>query len=463
LKRLFPRQFSAALFAVVSFLLIYPFSWSRPLSTSLLLLLNLVLILGATYFRAPALSKFALFSLLVVSLAEVHRPLAFLLLGLTFGIFYYYLSRLQKISHQTDLELERIDEEKNIISVETELTRQLNSSLREKLQRYTALKSLTEILSASFSQNEVTSLIADEAFRIIGKSNVGLLYLVDQEKQKLNLAKRKITPPYQEIIHKQGDLFDSWVFRRHAPLLVQDTKKDFRFSLESIQEKDKRNVRSLIAAPLISENKLLGILRLDCTLPNTYDTDDLRLLDIISSLAAATLRNTQLYRETQRLGITDGLTELFVHRYFQQRFDEEISRALWTKSEFSFMMLDIDDFKTYNDKYGHIAGDIVLKKIARLISSSCNPGDIVARYGGEEFALLLVDTPKQRAAQVAELIRERIEAEKFILRHQTTEVRISAGVAAFPEDSKIKENLIQKADQALYKAKSSGKNKVCIF
>ncbi len=358
MRRLLPRQFSAALFVIASFLLIYPFSWSKALSMSLLLLLNLVLILGATNFGILGLGSFALSGLLVISLARVPKPPAFLLLGITFGIFYYQLFQMQRIAHETDVELEKVEEEKNIISVESELARQLNASLREKLQRYTALKSLTEILSSSFLRNEVTSLITDETFRIIGKSNVGLLYLVDRQRQKLNLAKRKITPPYQEIIYKQGDMFDNWVFRRHTPLLVQDTKKDFRFSREGSQQKDKRDVRSLIAAPLISEDKLLGILRLDCTLPNAYDTDDLRLLDLISNLAAATLRNTQLYQQTERLAITDGLTELFLHRYFQQRFDEELCRALWTKSEFSFLMLDIDDFKSYNDSYGHIAGEL---------------------------------------------------------------------------------------------------------
>ena len=151
-----------------------------------------------------------------------------------------------------------------------------------------------------------------------------------------------------------------------------------------------------------------------------------------------------------------------MHRYFQQRFDEEISRGLWTNSQFAFLMIDIDNFKQYNDRYGHIAGDIILKQLARLIASSVNPGDIVARYGGEEFGVLLVDTPKPEAKRITEQIREKIEKKKFLLRRKITEVRISGGLSFFPDEGKVKENLIQKADQALYKAKAEGKNRICL-
>ncbi|MBU3933897.1 MAG: GGDEF domain-containing protein, partial [Candidatus Omnitrophica bacterium] len=113
------------------------------------------------------------------------------------------------------------------------------------------------------------------------------------------------------------------------------------------------------------------------------------------------------------------------------------------------------------DKYGHIAGDIVLKQIARLIGETCNPGDIVARYGGEEFGVLLVETDKNDALKTAERIRKRIEEEKFVLRREATRVNISGGLAFFPEDEKEKEGLIRKADLALYKAKSEGKNRIC--
>jgi len=277
------------------------------------------------------------------------------------------------------------------------------------------------------------------------------------------MVSAKIEDPRQEIIHKNGDIFDNWVFKQRRRLIVDDSQRDFRFNMPESIDPDQRKVRSVISAPLISENKLLGILRLDNAASKVYNADDLRLLDIISDLAAVAVENSRLYQKIQKLAITEGLTGLFVHRYFHQRFDEEISRAFWTNSEFSFLMLDIDNFKTYNDKYGHISGDIVLKQIARIISESVNPGDIVARYGGEEFAVLLVDIKRAEAEKIAERIRKRIEQKQFVLRRQVSQVCISGGLSFFPKDGKLKESLIQRADQALYKAKDEGKNRICIL
>ena len=358
------------------------------------------------------------------------------------AIFYTYCLKNRQRIHNISVELDNIEEEKNIKSVELEHAHLENLSLRQKLHRYTSLKNLTENLSSTLSLEETISLITDQTRQIIGKPDVKLLYLMDKKETR-------------------GDIFDDWILKYRTPLMVGDTKKDFRFNLQGPQDQQRSLVRSLIAAPLIRENRLLGILRLDSESADAYDTDDLRLLDIISNLAAVAIVNTLLYQETEKLAITDGLTGLFVYRYFQERFDQEIQRGLWANSCFSFLMLDIDDFKSYNDRYGHIAGDIVLKKIAKLIVSTCNPGDIVARYGGEEFAVLLVDTPKQLAVKITEAIREKIEKKRFILRHQATEVKISGGVAAFPEDGRVKESLINKADSALYKAKLEGKNRIC--
>ncbi len=385
-----------------------------------------------------------------------------LLLMATICVFYTYCLKVSRLAYRINAELDNIEEEKNVLDVELEHSRLENTSLKQKLHRYATLKDLTETLSSTLSLDKTLSLITGETFRIIDKSNAGLLYLVDKEKQQLNLVSTKLADPQYEVKLKVGDIFDNWIFKQRTPLVVEDTKKDFRFNIQDAQG-DLRNVRSLISAPLISENKLLGILRLDNVSQKAYDADDLRLLAIISDLATVAIENTLLYQETEKLAITDGLTGLFVHRYFQERFEQEVSRALWTDSQFAFLMLDIDNFKQYNDRYGHIAGDIVLKKIAKLITSSVNPGDLVARYGGEEFGVLLVDTSKLEAEKVAQAIREKIEKKDFTLRRETTKVYVSGGIASFPDDGKVKENLIERADQALYKAKAKGKNRICIF
>ena len=466
MKRLFPRLFTIILFAVSALLLLLrPFGWSLPLTTAFLLLLNFVIILGAVYFADTGVLIFGALGLLVILSASFPFPafkiFSALLLVTTTLILYRYCLKITHFVRRNNVELENIEGEKNMLAVELEHLRIEDSALKGKMRRYAALKGLTEDLCSVLSLDTAASLIAEQSFRIVDKPSACLLYLVDKERQELYLAASKTHDADYEIKAKRGDLFDNWVFKRRTRLMIKDAKKDFRFDTYEAERDEARGVRSLISAPLIGGNKVLGILRLDSTSCEVYDADDLRLLDIISDLAAVAIQNTVLYQETEILAITDGLTGLFVHRHFQERFDQELSRALWSNSRLAFLMVDIDNFKGYNDKYGHIAGDIVLRQIARLISESCNPGDIVARYGGEEFGVLLVETDRADALKTAERIRKRIEEEKFMLRREATRVNISGGIAFFPEEEKEKEGLIRKADLALYKAKSEGKNRIC--
>ncbi len=462
LQKLLPRLVAVTASLASAFLIVHPFSWSGPLQTSLLLFLNITIILAAAYFGAAAVATFGAFSLLVsFAHSSQFTILPSLLLLATVAIFYIYCLRENLFTQRVNVELENIEEEKNVLAVELEHLRLENSSLRRKLHRYSALKSLSETLSSAFSLDEIVSRLGEEALRIVGKGGVCLLYLVDEQEQQLSLAGTKGAGSEYEVKFKQGDMFDDWVFRQRSRLMVTDIKKDYRFNIQDIADKEARAFGSLISAPLMRENKFLGILRLDNELAGVYDADDLRVLDIISDLAALAVENALLYQQAGKLAITDGLSGLFVHRYFQERLEQEISRAVWTNSQFALLMLDIDDFKGYNDKHGHIAGDILLRQIAQLLRSTVSPGDIVARYGGEEFAVLLVDIPKQQAGKVAEQIREKIEKKNFLLRRQATKATLSGGLSFFPEDNGTKENLIKRADQALYKAKVEGKNRIC--
>ena len=126
-------------------------------------------------------------------------------------------------------------------------------------------------------------------------------------------------------------------------------------------------------------------------------------------------------------------------------------------------MIDLDYFKKYNDEFGHVAGDIVLKTVGKMLNDSFSrPGNLVCRYGGEEFCVILPDCTKDKAKQMASDFRTKLESEKIVLRRQETSVTVSIGVASFPKDAQMKEELIFKADHALYRAKEQGRNRVCI-
>ena len=174
--------------------------------------------------------------------------------------------------------------------------------------------------------------------------------------------------------------------------------------------------------------------------------------------AVGALENSQSFENTLTKAHTDTLTSLWNYGYFQYKLDEELSKATAEKLPLSLMMIDIDDFKNFNDACGHIQGDSALRHISGILKENCRKIDIVCRYGGEEFALILPVNNKQEAAPLGERIRKSIE-EKEILDHNFT---ISIGIASFPQDSLDKEKLVKKADQALYEAKRRGKNRVAL-
>jgi diguanylate cyclase (GGDEF)-like protein len=213
---------------------------------------------------------------------------------------------------------------------------------------------------------------------------------------------------------------------------------------------------------LIAGNKTLGILRVDSPLPHHFATDDLRFLRTIADLAGVAIENAQLYQKIEDLAIRDGLTSLYLRRHMLERLSEELNREVRHGKDLCFLMIDLDHFKKYNDNFGHIAGDIVLRTVASILTEHFNePGDVVCRYGGEEFCVFLPDCSKEKAITLAQEVRKKIQTREIVLRRQKTHVTASIGVAAFPVDAKGREELIIKADEALYKAKEGGRNKVC--
>jgi diguanylate cyclase (GGDEF)-like protein len=201
---------------------------------------------------------------------------------------------------------------------------------------------------------------------------------------------------------------------------------------------------------------------LDNEAAGIYSQDDLRFLVSISDLGAVAIENSELFKRTQDLAIHDALTGLFTKSYFLERFKEECKRGMRQDISLSLLMLDIDLFKNYNDKFGHAAGDIVLKKISQIITdnlSSFNP--LISRFGGEEFCIAILGVNKKEANDLAESLRKVIENEKIILRRVETSITVSIGLSNLPLDTLDDEELIRKADKAMYEAKQRGRNKVC--
>jgi len=357
------------------------------------------------------------------------------------------------------MKIEKTDEEINLLKNKISTDRGELSHLDGRLSRFSYLNSIIEKFSSSLSKEEVIKIIVENAYRTIGKSDRILLFLVDPIKQELKLTHSKKVNEVPYIKLKNGDIFDRWILKKRQPLLVKDINTDFRFSLEG--EKIDKGFNSIIATPLTTEDKVFGVLRLDSRKKSFYTQDDLRLLDVISDLASVALQNAILYERVSDLAITDGLTSLYVQKFFKERLSNETVRSLKSGKSFSLALIDIDDFKEYNDKYGHTAGDLVLRRLSEIFRESLRAGDIAARYGGEEFALILLGRDKKSAVSVSESLRKKIENTSLVLRRQKTAVTVSIGIASCPDDSTLSEDLIRDADKRLYAAKEKGKNRVC--
>ena len=183
--------------------------------------------------------------------------------------------------------------------------------------------------------------------------------------------------------------------------------------------------------------------------------------ELMEKLTQQNAELLELNARLNQLANTDGLTGLYNHRYFQEMLEKEVNRSDRHQREFALLFLDIDNFKTFNDEYGHIKGDQVLQNVALCIKHNVRQSDIVARYGGEEFVIILPETGREGALSHADTVRKSIEQHAFNSESETIPITISIGIALFPVDGTKPAELIKASDNALYEAKAQGKNKVC--
>jgi diguanylate cyclase (GGDEF)-like protein len=220
----------------------------------------------------------------------------------------------------------------------------------------------------------------------------------------------------------------------------------------------------LVMVPLKAKDKVNGLILADNFITKDPITkDDIRMLIMLSNQAGLAVENSQLYENTVIRSHSDYLTDLWNHGYFQFMLQKEIEKAKATQTPLSLIMIDIDDFKVYNDTLGHQAGDKILKELAILLKKQSRKMDYVCRYGGEEFTVILPQTDKKEAFLLAERLRSDIEKQVFT--HEEIlpkkKLTVSIGLACFPEDANTSSEIIAASDKRLYQAKHKGKNITC--
>ena len=285
---------------------------------------------------------------------------------------------------------------------------------------------------------------------------------------------------YKTFIKRKGSRLDRIVrslkipLRESAGILALTVLEGMTFEIttDEVSKKVKDPICALlktehfVTVPLKAKDKTIGVILVDNIFTKEPITkDDIRILTMFANQAGLAIENSHLYEKTVSLSHSDSLTNLIDHGRFQYLLSSEIKRFSRLKKPLSLIMVDIDNFKNFNDTLGHPAGDKVLVNIAKIMKKTCRSTDIVARYGGEEFVIVLLDTNKESAWGLAERLRQAIERFEFPGQEvqPNKNLTISLGLASFPEDAKNKEELISKADSALYQAKKAGKNRTHIY
>jgi len=223
------------------------------------------------------------------------------------------------------------------------------------------------------------------------------------------------------------------------------------------------SARSVMLVPMVTHGKTTGLLSAESPRKGAFEDQDEKFLSVLARSAAMALENSILHRKTEELTIIDDLTGVNNYRYFAEKIKEEKRRAVRYNQALSLIMIDIDWFKKFNDNYGHEVGNQVLVGLTAVIKKCIRDVDILCRYGGEEFIIILPQTVEREAYKIAQRIRDEVEQSEFgggegIPRLKVT---VSVGVSSFPENRRPEEELINAVDQALYRAKGSGKNTVC--
>ncbi len=325
-------------------------------------------------------------------------------LGFFFVIIYFCKSIIKKSQQDQEKELSEVqDRSKRILQSYDDVVQE-KKDIEKKANEIFTLYDITKEIAGTLSEQE-----AFEIFRSALEANISLEDC--------------------RLVHSEGDR------RKNAP----DPKNHFIF-------------------PIKGRRKELGYIAIKGLLPEEKDK-----FIILAQQFGLALQRVKLYQEFEQTAITDSLTGVHTRRYFMERLNEEISRAVSRKTKLSFLMIDVDCFKNFNDQYGHLAGDQVLRSVSHLIQENIREIDFAGRYGGEEFCVLLPDTDTEGGFFVSERIRKAIEEKEIQAYDAKVRVTVSAGIACFPSDGKSAEGVIDKSDLALYRSKKRGRNCTTAF
>jgi len=346
------------------------------------------------------------------------------------GVYLLYDKKMSDIIGNMNLEIENREEDVYFLKEEVEKNSKRIPILKNIISRYMKLSDFCIKLGSTFNIERIYRIVYDFLHTVFSESEI-------------------------HIHDRKNDIYTEWVFINKMPLLIEDILKDYRFV-----SGENPDFKSLMAVPIYLNNEIFSVVVVKRE-NFEFHPSDLRFLNYITTISSVAISNSMLFEKTRELAVTDELTGLYTHSYFMERLKEEISSGFSRNTVFTFLMLDIDNFKKFNDSYGHQAGDVVLKRVGKKLKNVLRDTDIIGRYGGEEFSVILPYTEKNIGIEIAERIRKGIEREKFKFNEDEINVTATIGVSFFPEAKTYKE-IVKVADDALYRGKKLGKNRVVV-
>jgi diguanylate cyclase (GGDEF)-like protein/putative nucleotidyltransferase with HDIG domain len=330
-----------------------------------------------------------------------------------------------------------------------------HEQLREQDKEITLINRLTTIITSSVSIQGIFEGFAQELKRVVDVDWAAII-LIDGDEVSVSALSGTIVSPWQreERIPLKGTGTEH-VCREKKSSYQTDLARYHKFWTD--EHYSKQGIRSIVYLPLSIKDEGIGSLVLASFKPDAYSQRQIRLLEQVALQIATPIENARLYARAEQRARIDELTGLFNRRHFEERLKEELSRHSRYGNVFSLLLLDLDNFKTYNDIYGHPAGDILLNQIGKIIKGSVRSADQAFRYGGDEFAVILPQAAMDDAYVVAERVRVQIARD---MEDKEIAVTCSLGVASYPADGVISGELVTVADTALYYAKRTGGNRV---
>lgn len=331
------------------------------------------------------------------------------------------------------------------------------------VRRLNILNELTGSLIHKLELQDVLQTMISNSMALI-KSEFSAIALSDPLTRKITYFRTSLTDEAGQLRALTDNLMEEIIVRKTSISERVDSDRLSKATELKYPTGGSLEIKNLLAIPLMIEGEIRGAIILGNRIGAqgfTQEDEDTALM--FTFQCAMGIERAILHEKIVHLAKTDGLTGLNNHRTFHEVLGVELKRAKRYHRDISLLMIDIDDFKRFNDTYGHQAGDMALKGLADILINNLRATDSAARYGGEEFTVILPETSLDAAVKIGERIRNDIASHPLRFMDKKVYLTVSAGVSVFPEDSIEKDNLIMAADDALYMAKRTGKNKVITY